>query len=319
MSKQFAQIMLDMFLPLLVGYFLRRVHKNFTSIFDVLVRLNITAIFPLLSALSLWAIRFDARFVWLPFLGVLQQLIPGFIGYLFGHKRMSSLEGEGSFVISSLLSNRAMMGTLSVFILLGDQPYAMSQLVVFLEPVVTFAGAFPWAGNYQQRLLHLEVMRFRLRSLLNRNMLPLLGMMAGILLHFSGYSRPDSLTLLFPYLIHLNAWSVLLPVGYSIHLSGIKRHLKPIGALAAIKFVVTPLATLLLLVPFWGQTEMVKVLMALSFAPTAVFAVLAAKIYQLDIDLSVASFVVTTILYLVLIFPLLAAVLHALNGNVLAF
>lgn len=319
MSKQIAQIVLDMFLPLLVGYFLRRVHKNFTVIFDVLVRLNITVIFPLLSALSLWAIRFDARFVWLPFLGVLQQLIPGFAGYFFGRKRLLSLEGEGSFVISSLLSNRAMMGTLSVFILLGDQPYAMSQLVVFFEPVVTFAGAFPWAGNYQERLLNLEGKRFRLRNLLNRNMLPLLGMMAGILMHFSGYSRPDTLTLLFPYLIHLNAWSVLLPVGYSIHLSGIKQHLKPIGALAAIKFVVTPLATLLLLVPFWRQTEMVKVLMTLSFVPTAVFAVIAAKIYQLDVELSVAAFVVTTLVYLVLVFPLLATVLQALSGNILAF
>lgn len=310
MSRQIIQFLFDMFLPLLSGYFLRQLPRDFTTVFDKLVRLNISAIFPLLCALSLWAINFDPRFIWLPVLGVLQQIFPGLVGYLLGRGRFDTLAEEGSFVISSLLSNRAMLGTLSVFILLGEQAYAMAQLVVFLEPMVTFAGAFSWASYYRQRIENREQEKFRLKSLINRNMLPLVGMLAGLSLHFSGWERPAFLSAFFPYLVHINAWSLLLTVGYSINLSGIKGRLKPIWALAAIKFAAAPLLTLLILIPFWQELDIVKVLMTLSFVPTAVFAILAAKIYRLDEELTVAVFVVTTLMYLVVVFPMLEVALH---------
>ena len=44
--------------------------------------------------------------------------------------------------------------------------------------------------------------------------------------------------------------------------------------------------------------------------PTAINAVIAARLYKLNIDLPVASFLATTALYLVLFFPVLFFVLH---------
>jgi len=43
----------------------------------------------------------------------------------------------------------------------------------------------------------------------------------------------------------------------------------------------------------------------LATTPTAINAVLASKLYQLRTDLAVCSFILTTFLYLVVVFPLL--------------
>lgn len=310
MFKQIAQFLFDMFLPLVVGYLMRRMSKVSPKLFDTLIVLNITSIFPLLSLFSLWGVHLNPQYLWLPFLGVFQQLIPGLAGYLLGGKRLTSPDEKGSFVISGLLSNRATMGALSVFILLGVQAYALAQLVVIFEPLVTFAVAFPLAQHYQRLSNGEEGNKFKLGDLFNRNMIPLVAVMIGLVLNYSGLPRPAFGGNVFPYLIHLNGWSALLPVGYSINFSGIRKQLKPAWGLAGIKFLVAPAATLLLLYPFMHEMLVVKVLLILSFAPAAIFSVLAAKIYKLHVNLTVAAFVLTTALFLGIIYPSLAVVLY---------
>lgn len=310
MSKQILQFLVDMLLPLVIGYFLKRSSKFPAQILDKLIVINIIAILPLLSLFSLWIVHLDPRYLWLPFLGMFQQIIPGFIGFFFHRKNTESIGERGSYVISGLLSNRTTMGTLSIFILLGEQAYALSQLAIIFEIVVIFALAFPMARYYQELINGEKGSKFSLKDLINRNMIPLIGMSIGLVLNFQGVPRPALAGNIFPYLIHLNGWSGLLPVGYSINFAVVRERLKRVWGIAGTRFLTTPLVTILLLLPLRHDMIVVKTVLVLSFAPTAIFSVLTAKLYKLDVDFAVAAFIVTTVIYLALIFPVIAVGFH---------
>ena len=148
--------------------------------------------------------------------------------------------------------------------------------------------------------------RVSLKSIFfNRNQLAVVGIFCGAILQLSGVPRPSFMDGWAQFLIHFGAWTALIPVGYSIDFAKMKEHYREIKDISLIKFVVTPIITYGLARLVIQDGKMLNTILVLSCTPTAVNAVITSRIYNLNIHIAVAAFILTTILFLVIVYPTL--------------
>lgn len=67
-----------------------------------------------------------------------------------------------------------------------------------------------------------------------RNQTPVLGIIAGIVLNYTGVERPPVFSGLFSVLIHLSFWLYMLPIGHAIDFKQVRSHLKDIWEIVLI-------------------------------------------------------------------------------------
>lgn len=84
-----------------------------------------------------------------------------------------------------------------------------------------------------------------------------------------------------------------------------RRYERQVRSLTALRFVITPAIFGVLIYLFISDPVVQSTLLICAFCPTAINAVLTARLYHLTTDLSVASFVITTAAFLPVIFPAL--------------
>jgi hypothetical protein len=80
--------------------------------------------------------------------------------------------------------------------------------------------------------------------------------------------------------------------------------------LIAIKFLATPIIVYLIARIVISDPEVLKTIIILSCSPTAINAVVTAKIHKLNVNLAMAAFISTTIIYLIIIYPGLLLIVH---------
>ena len=97
----------------------------------------------------------------------------------------------------------------------------------------------------------------------------------------------------------------MLPVGFLIDFSQVRRYERQVRSLTALRFLITPAIFGVLIDLFVSDPVVQGTLLICAFCPTAINAVLTARLYHLTTDLSVASFVITTAAFLPVIFPAL--------------
>ena len=120
-----------------------------------------------------------------------------------------------------------------------------------------------------------------------------------------GVERPAELAPFFQSLVHIGAWTAMLPVGFLMDFGGAKHYLKYTLDLCAIRFFLVPAFVFFSSRLVFQDPVLLNTFVILATTPTAINAVLASKLYQLRTDLAVCSFILTTFLYLVVVFPLL--------------
>lgn len=304
-SKLFIFI-IDMIVPLIVGYSMRRVANFQPSLPNRMMDIGIVAIEPILACLSFWVIPLEIQLVWLPVLGIIMVVIPGIFAFLQGNRKYSDSLDKGGFILGAMLSNRGVIGILTVFAIFGETGYALVQIIMLSSPLILQLFCFPLAEHYYQSHYKQERKRTPLLSLfLNRRQMPLLGIILGIGLNLSGVYRPTDLGEIFPYLVHISAWLFVIPVGYSLVFHELRNHWKNALDVFWIKFLATPLLMYLLLQPLNLDDTVLDALIILSFAPTAINAVVTARLFRLNVHVPMTAFVLTTIFYLIIILPLI--------------
>ena len=298
----------DLLLPLGVGYALAGCTKLRRESFDRMLRAAIVTVFPAMALLSLWRARLESELLWLPVLGMAMQVMPGLVGLLRSRsKPYNSLE-TGSYVLSSLLSNRGVVGGLTLYILFGEEGYMHSRLVIVLAIPSLFLIYFPIARYFRISHDAGSGEKLDLRSIIfNRNQAPVIGLAAGFLLNMAGVARPTAFDWVFAALVHVVAWMFLVPVGASMDFGQMRRHWRHMLDLLPIKFVVTPLAMFAMGRAVGLEGTILHSLVVLSFAPTAINAVIAAKLHDLDVHVATTAFVLTTGVYVVVVLPIILA------------
>lgn len=297
----------DLLAPLTIGYFCRFQKMVPESVFNKMILNNILVIYPALSCLSFWILPLNYGLIWLPVMGLLMGIIPGIIAYFVAEHKYTSNLDRGSYVMSAILSNLGTIGGLCVFLLYGETGYAYQQLVVLFQYILMFMFCYPLAQHYYQRSQsRVEVKAVSIKSVLfSRNQLAIVGILCGVILQVIGIPRPLILGGFAEILIHVGAWTALIPVGYSIDFAKLKEHYHSIKDITLIKFVFTPLLIYGMARMVMSEEKMINTILVLACMPTAVNAVITSRIYHLNIHISVASFIITTIVFLLVVYPAL--------------
>lgn len=303
----------DLLVPLLVGYLCRYQQRLGETFFNKMILNNILVVYPVLSALSFWVLPLRREMLWLPVLGLAMGVLPGGLAHIVAMRKYSSSLDRGGYVMAAALSNLGTIGGLCVFLIYGETGYGYQQLVLLFQYILMFMFCYPLAQYYyQQAQADKKTAAFSLRAVLfSRNQLAVLGIICGAVLQAAGVPRPAAVGALFDPLVHLGAWTALIPVGYSLDFAKIKAQCLGILDLIPIKFLATPVLLYGLARPVITDEKMLGSLIVLACTPTAVNAVITSRIYHLNIHIAVAAFIVTTVLFLLVVYPVLFFLLAA--------
>ena len=128
-------------------------------------------------------------------------------------------------------------------------------------------------------------------------------MAAGLLLNIGGFARPPVLSEAFSYIIHVSAWFAMLPVGSLINIRRARHFFYLTADMILLRFLIVPLVTYAAAQLFIRDPIVQNALVIFASAPAAINATLTARLYRLNVDYTIAVFLVTTILYLTVLFP----------------
>ncbi|MBO6292950.1 MAG: AEC family transporter [Selenomonas sp.] len=201
-------------------------------------------------------------------------------------------------------------GDVCAFILYNETGFAYAQLIGTCQNIMLVLLVFPMAQYFYLKQNRLPIRQgSRLHSFTKMffswNQLSLLGMVLGLSLQGLGVERPAELAPFFQSLVHIGAWTAMLPVGFLMDFGRAKHYLKYTLDLCAIRFFLVPAFVFFSSRLVFQDPVLLNTFVILATTPTAINAVLASKLYQLRTDLAVCSFILTTFLYLVVVFPLL--------------
>ena len=297
----------DLVLPLALGYYLHQKHIISNEVCNKLIRFNIIIVCTILSLLSFWVLPLSPVLLRLPAFGFIYVLLPGLVGALTFARRHKNLLDRGAYLMSAMLSNIGTLGGLCAFILYNEIGFAYAQIVGTFQNILLVLLCFPLAQYYQTKHAAAQKktrIHFNLREMfLTWNQLSVLGMLLGILLHATGIERPALLGQFFQSLVHIGAWTALLPVGYLVDFKRARLYYRRVLDLIPLRFLIVPAAIYGIARTLFTDQILLGTILILATAPTAINAVLTSRLYKLNVDLAVASFLTTTIIFLFLIFP----------------
>lgn len=297
---------LDILCPLVVGYALRRWKKQVEPAFDWLMLFNLMALCCLLGLLSFWVMPLQIKLMWVPLMGIAMRLVPAGVCLLIARYKFEGDLERGSYVLSGTLSNRGVAGMLTVFILYGEMGYALNRLIMLLAPLMFYGVWLPLGRYFHDRHGGRDGNGPSLGSILfSRNQIPLIGVAVGLGLNVAGIQRPAFVGGILPWMVHGVAWLFLLPVGLALDFSEMRKYWLLVADLLPIRFVLGPvcIAALAWAAGFRG-TEL-EIITIIAASPTAVNAVVVAKLEKLNVHLSTAAFVLTTLVYVVVVLPVI--------------
>ncbi|MGE1061907.1 hypothetical protein NXG27_04595 [Megasphaera paucivorans] len=302
-------IFVDLILPLIVGYVLKKINKLTAGQCNWLIRFNIIIIFTILSILSFWVMPLRVELMMLPFFGFFCSALPLGIVYFFHLQRKfpDKLE-QGSYVITAIPSNIVTIGGLCAFILYGEVGFAYAQMVGVFQNLVMLFVCFPMGYYFKFRSIHknepFAMGNLNWRSVfINWNQVSVAGMILGIILYIIDVPRPEALGTLFQALVHMGAWFALIPIGYMIDFSGLKKYYWSTFDLAPIKMIITPAISYLIAALFTNDPVLLGSVIILMATPCAINALITARLYGLNVNLSMAPFITTVGLYIFVLFP----------------
>ena len=289
----------DLIAPLIAGYFLHR--KN-----------NVIIVYTLLTLLSFWVLPLSRELLFLFPFGALYVLVPGAIGALTFAKNHKSLLNRGAYVMSAMLANIGTLGGVCAFIHYDEEGFAYSQIIASCQNILVVLVCFPLAQYYHEKHFagnQLEHKTSLWKSLFSVNQMSILGIIAGLFLNATGIARPESLSTLFQGLVHFGAWTSLLPVGFLLNFSHTKFYYSRVWDLAILRFVIMPAFIYFVSRIFFTDAILLNTLFVCAMAPTAINAVLASRLYRLNVNLAITSFLMTTAAFLLVLFPTLFFIL----------
>ena len=307
LNSRIIFVFTDLILPLIVGYFLHKEKLLTDKTTNLMIKFNVIVVYTLLTTLSFWVLPISWDLIWLVPFGMLYVFLPGAIGEITFAKRHKSLLNRGAYIMSAMLSNIGTLGGVCAFILYNETGFAYTQIIASCQNILVVLVCFPLAQYYYNK--HVSAshkyeghLNFR-KMFLSWNQLSILGIVAGLVLNVQGVERPEILSTLFQCLVHFGAWIALLPVGFLINFSHTKYYYSRVWDLAVLRFVIMPAVIYFVSRLVFTDTILLDTLFVCAMCPTAINAVLASRLYKLNVDLAVTSFIMTTAMFLLIIFP----------------
>jgi predicted permease len=269
---------------------------------------------------TVWIIRIDnLRLVALPALGIFILLLGGALALAGARMLKLSRRQTGSYFACGSFSNIGSIGALVVFVFLGEGAFAYVPLYKLFEEVFYFTVGFPIAKYFSPtgEAATGETTAQRLKRVFSDIFViaALASITIGGGLNLAGVERPEIFGTLNAVFIPAGTFILLASIGMAMRFSSIGTYLRECTAIAGIKFVALPVSACLIAYSA-GLGHMhdglpLKVVLILSSAPVAFTALIPPSIYDLDLDLSNACWLTST-LALFVVLPIVYALIQQL-------
>ena len=308
-SSRLIYVATDLIMPLIAGYILHRQRLLSDQAANRLIRFNVVGVYTLLTLLSFWVLPLTWDLAWLIPYGMLFILVPGALSALTLARRHKNLLNRGAYMMSAMISNVGTLGGVCAFILYSEIGFAYSQIIASCQNFLLVLLCFPLAQYYRDKHLaasHAGSGKLNWRQMfISWNQMSLVGMAAGLALNAGGIPRPEAATVFFHGLVHFGAWTALLPVGFLMNFSRMRFYCGRVWDLTVLRFAIMPAFIWFTSRLLFSDPTLLNTLLICAAAPTAINAVLASRLYKLNVNLATTSFFITTALFLFAIFPVM--------------
>ena len=274
----------------------------------LLQKIGLLFFMPVSFLAAVWTVSFDnLRVALLPVIGTTALIGGGLLGLLFARILNKPAEQRAVLFCCGSFSNLGAIGSLICFMFLGEAGFALVALYRMIEEIYYYAVGFPLARFISGSHKAHQSLGRRLVTVLTDPFVAaaLSAFFIGLSLNLTGIARP-------PVFIPITAWFVpagtfvlIVSIGLGMRFSGIRASLIESLGVSLIKCLAVPLFSLLFAylcglhridggLPF-------KVVLVLSAMPVAFNALVAASIYDLDLDLANSCWLMSTSTLLVVI------------------
>ncbi len=196
---------------------------------------------------------------------------------------------QGSFILASGFSNIGTTGGAFIaYMLYGLPGLALGYLFLLPYPVLIFTLGFSLAKHYASagKLRALDYFKNIVHNIFS--LLPLLAITIGLALSLSKTTPPAALAPVADAMIKLDLGLMCFAIGLTIEWAKLFQFAKAIISVACIKFLLTPLAALILIFLVYGHAMPLeaKVILIQAAMPPAIYAVVTVNLFKLHRDLA---------------------------------
>lgn len=297
----FFQILI--LIPFITGYKFRDRLSKPEIISRNLIKFNLIFIDPLIVFWTVWGLAIGMDMIFLPLAGLFLVILSLGLGYLFLPILKLEIKKSVTFLISSSLANHGFtLGGFLCYIFLGEKGLGLSFIFISYFMIYLFLFIFPFANLSTKREMNI-VKNIRALIFTLKNM-PLYAICLVLILHLIGIDRP---AIAFPIdlflVISIALYYLSLGMSFSFHdVKDIKREYLIISL---IKFILVPLITLLILMQIDFARPIRAVIAIQSFMPVAIYSVVTSILFELDSRLASGLFVINTMIFLMVVLPVM--------------
>jgi len=266
---------------------------------------------------SLWIFKIESiiEIISMPFVGAVSTITGGFFAVIIAKYYHYNRIDIGSMFTCGYFANSVTLGGMVCFFYLGEEGYALVPIFTFLIRLLYYGLGYPIAHMYAEDFVEQkETIKKIIEAIKDPFFYVGVGsVLVGISLNLSSLERPEIYTTINKILIPLTTFILLFSIGLTFKFSRVYKYLKECFLISLVKFIVVP-ATILLIALLLDYQSIsqglpLKVSLIMSAMPVAFNSVIAANIYNLNVDLVNSCWIFTTFAVL-FILPLLIFVVN---------
>ncbi len=268
--------------------------------------------YSILGCLSIWGRDIVASDMYLPAMAVVMACVMVPISLAAGKLFASDRKEQGLFACSAAVGNNGVtMGGFVIFLLYGESALGLSIMYSFVFGFLMVFLLFPIARHYASESPANSLGSLMMRSLFDWRSIGLVFTIGGVLLSLSPIQRPaiiERLRVIDIGVYMINAMAYFA-IGLRLKIAHAKAAVRLIVGLAGMRFIVSLGVCLCLLWlidltpwPLLGLRR--DIILVQAFVPMAVTNVAVANMFGLHPGKASAMFVGNTLMYLIVVLPL---------------
>jgi len=267
----------------------------------ILQNIGLLFFMPISFLAAVWIVSFDnIRVAFMPIIGVCALVVGGLFGLGLARLMKKSQKQTGVLFCCGSFTNIGAIGGLVCFVFLGEPGFALIALYKMFEEIVYYTIGFPLARFYSGASNGQQTLGKRITGVLKDPFVcaALSAFMIGLLLNLSNTPRPEIFETVTAFSIPAGTFVLIVSIGLGMHFSRVSDYMKESLAICLIKFALVPVIACTLAY-FLGLHQVAdglpfKVILVLSSMPVAFNSLVAASIYDLDLDLANSCWLVST-------------------------
>lgn len=258
---------------------------------------------------AVWIVSFEnIRVVLLPLVGLCSLLFGGFLGLAAARLMHKSNRDKAVLYSCGSFTNLGSIGSLVCYFFFGETGFALVALYKIFEDICYYTIGFPLIRFYSGSTDHTQSTFKRLIGVITDPFVAaaFTAFFLGLFLNLAHIPRPPLFETITAIFVPFGTFILLVSIGLGMRFSSVSNYVQESAVVSAIKFFAIPIfgCTLAYLFGLQHISDglVFKVVLICTSMPVAFNALVAASIYDLDLDMANSCWLVTT-LGLIVVLP----------------